>query len=140
LKNVVRTAYDKQKKNYYKFFKKKIERLISKQTLTNMAATQTNAWQMHLRQFRAMNPHVPPQMVFKMASKTYNSPYTFSKRPVAKKTKRRSTPRKGSKPIKYYPNGRPYNYGRSWHMDRYMHNKNEPWEVPRNKRKLPVWN
>lgn len=83
---------------------------------------QLKAWNAHLKKVRAMHPHMEYKKVVQLAKKSYRSKASASK----------------PKPIKYYANGEPYNYGRAWTTDRFQFSKSEDWEVPISKRKIPV--
>jgi hypothetical protein len=94
---------------------------------------QLQPWMNVVNEVKKSNPELEYKKVLMLAKKLYKP---IKKPTLAKKPKRATK----ATTQKYYANGRPYKTGRGWMMDRYMHNANEPWEIPRKKRKLPVWN
>ena len=110
-------------------------------------------WLTFLKKFRKAHPHMDGRLVMKKASiewrKLHGKKTTRRKprkTPVRRRrtttttVRRRTTKSSSRRPLKYYPNGRPYKRGAAWRRDHYMHNKNEPWEIPRRARVTPVWN
>jgi hypothetical protein len=97
-----------------------------------MAPKQLTPWLNHVKKFQKAHPTLSYKTVLKRASKTYHSKAATKKTPVKKRTT--------TKKRKTYPNGRPYLTGAAWRTDHYSHNASEPWEVPRSRRKIALWN